>query len=401
MDYPSSQWERIMKIEYVFSQAYDKKLTWREAAEILRVDPRTVRRWKQEAEEEGYQALVDQRTRRPSPRRAPEAVRGQVLKLYRDSYQDWNVKHFHEQLARYGISYKYTWVKNLLQGAGFVEVRSRKSKHRKRRDRKPLPGMMLHIDGSKHAWIPARGTQTQDLILVMDDATSEVYYAKLVPEENTCESMLALWHVVLTRGLFCSLYSDRAGHFFHTPQSGGKVDLGCLTQIGRALYELGIEMIPAYSPQARGRSERVFETWQGRLPKELKLHKIKTLPDANRYILESFLPWHNHNLVKAPLQKGSAFIPCKRKDLDFTFSIKEQRKVNFDNTFHWNKKIFQIQPSPFRISFAQCRVMVHQHLDDSVSVLYGPHVIGRFNLQGEPLNPMRKSKTRPEALVKT
>lgn len=401
MNYPDSQWERIMKIQDVFTKAQNNHLTWREAAEILKVDERTVRRWKQTVEDNGYKGLFDRRTQRPSPKRASELLRTQVLKLYYDIYRDWNVKHFHEQLAKHGISYKYTWVKNLLQGAGYVEIKHRKSKHRKRRERKPLVGMMLHIDGSQHAWIPALKNQKQDLILVPDDANTDVYYAKLVPQEDTRECMLALRHVVLTKGLFCSLYSDRGSHFFHTPQAGGKVDLSNLTQLGRALYELGIQMIPAYSPEARGRSERLFGTWQGRLPNELKLNDIKTIPDANRYILESFLPWYRKSLVKIPPQKGSAFTPYRGKNLDLIFSIKEQRVVACDNTVRWNNLVLQIQPSKFRFSFAKCNVTVHELLDGSISVVYGPHIIGNFNPAGCPLTKQPKPKTNKQLIFTT
>ena len=401
MNYPSSQWERIMKIQDVFNKAYHKHLTWKEAADILHVDERTIRRWKQTVEDNGYKGLFDRRTERPSPKRAPESIRNQVLKLYRDTYKDWNVKHFHEQLAQYGISYKYTWVKNLLQGADFIEVRHRKSKHRKRRERKPLIGMMLHIDGSDHPWIPALSPHRQDLIVVLDDATNDVYYAKLVVEEDTRECMLAWRQVIQTKGIFCAAYSDRASHFFHTPGAGGKVDLGNLTQIGRALYELGIQMIPAYSPEARGRGERLFETWQGRLPNELKLHGIKTIPDANRYILESFLPWYRKSLVKLPAQKGSAFVPYHGRNLDLVFSIKEQRSVACDNTLRWNNLILQIQPSQFRCSFAKCKVTVHEHLDGSIAVVYGPHTIGRFNPDGISLTKPLKLKPAKQLILTT
>lgn len=382
-----------MKIYDVFTKAQHKQLTWKETAEILRVDERTVRRWKQTVELNGYEGLLDQRTRRPSPKRASESIRDHVLKLYRDQYKDWNVQHFYEQLAKYGIGYKYTWVKNLLQGAGFVEVRSRRSKHRQRRPRKPIPGMMLHIDGSTHAWVPDLPGH-QDLIIVADDATGDICYAKLVPEENTRECMLALRHTVRSKGVFCSVYSDRASHFFRTPPASPKVDLSNLTQIGRALYELGIEPIPAYSPQARGRSERIFGTWQGRLPNELKFHGIKTIPDANRYILETFLPKYRASFAKSPEQKGSAFTPYRGRNLDLVFSIKEQRTVGCDNTVHWNNRILQIQPSKFRISFAKCKVTVHEHLDQSISVAYGPHVIAKFKPEDIQGNKTTKNTKR-------
>lgn len=213
--------------------------------------------------------------------------------------------------------------------------------------------------------------------------------------------MLGLYHVVVTKGVFCSLYSDRAGHFFHTPKAGGKVDLANLTQIGRALYELGIEPIPAYSPQARGRSERFNRTWQDRLPKELKLHGIKTIPDANRYILETFLPNYRKQFLKTPAQKDSAFIPYRGKNLNLIFSIKEQRTAAPDNTIRWNNLILQIEPSKFRCSFAKCKVMVHEHLDHSISVVYGPHIIGKFNPNGITLTKTSKPKPKKQLIALT
>lgn len=385
MEYPQRQWERIMRIQELFQRANQKSLTWKEVAQIMAVDDRTVRRWKERVNEGGFVALLDGRTRRPSPKRAPERVRDHVQQLYRDLYREWNVKHFHEQLAKQGIAYGYTWTKKVLQQANLVDVCRKTSPHREKRERKPLPGMMLHMDGSDHCWIPDLAPLRQDLIVIMDDATNEVYDAKLVDEENTLECMVALKEVVATQGVFCSIYSDRASHFFYTPQAGQKVDQGSLTQIGQALQELSIQMIPAYSPQARGRSERLFGTWQGRLPNELKLHHIKTVATANHYIQQIFIPWHNQQLKFPASQEGSAFTPYHGKNLDYIFSIKDSRVVNHDNTIQWNNHLLQIKPSQFRISFAKCKVMVHQHLDSSLSVLYGPHLLGRFNADGSAI----------------
>jgi hypothetical protein len=150
-------------------------------------------------------------------------------------------------------------------------------------------------------------------------------------------------------------------------------------------------MIPAYSPEARGRSERLFKTWQDRLVNELKLHGIKTVPDANQYILESFMPWHNKNLVVEPESEGSAFTPCHRKDLDHVFCVKEERIVNHDNTVQWKKLLLQIEPSSLRISFAKCSVVVCEHFDNTLSVLYGHHLIGRYDIQGQPLNLKKRT----------
>ena len=397
--YPPSAWERTMKIQEVFGKVRAGSLLWREAAEVLGVDPRTMRRWREVVEDGGFKALLDKRHRSPSPKRAPEAVRNEVLKLYRDAYRDWNVKHFHEKLQGQGIKLSYTWVKNLLQETKLVQKTRKRDKHRKQRARKPLPGMMLHIDGSDHVWIPDLAGR-QCLIIVMDDATSEVYYAKLVPEESTWECLLALKHVVQIKGIFCTLYSDRARHFFHTPKAGGKVDLSNLTQVGRSLYELGIQMIPAYSPQARGRSERLNQTWQGRLPNELKLHGIKTIPDANRYILETFQGWHNKEMVVKPTAGGSAFTPCAGRDLNLVFSVKEQRTVNHDNTVQWKKLMLQIEPSDHRVSFAKCQVTVSEDYEGRTSILYGPNIIGRYDRSGKNINNTKTTKRTNHLLQK-
>lgn len=391
MDYPRSAWERTMKIQEVFGKAYHETITWKEASEIMGVTDRTIRRWKEKVDDGGYEALLDKRAQCPSPKKAPERVQSETLRLYRDIYREWNVKHFHEQLAKHGIKYGYTWTKNVLQEAELVEVSHKRTTHRMKRDRKPLVGMMLHIDGSDHEWIPDLAPQRQTLIPVLDDANNEVYSAQLVDEEGTKECMAGLKEVILKKGIFCSVYSDRAGHFFHTPKAGGRVDLSNLTQIGRALYELGIRMIPAYSPEARGRGERLNETWQGRLPNELKLHKIKTVPEANRYIRDTFRPWHNKDLKKAPLEAGSAFTAYRGKNLDYIFSVKEDRVVNHDNTVQWNNLILQIEPSQFRISFAKCRVTVHDHLDNTLSVVYGQHVIGHYDACGQSLMRLKKA----------
>jgi transposase len=396
-DYPRSQWERIMKIQEVFGRAYENRITWREASLILGVDERTIRRWKHKARDEGFESLLDQRTRMPSPKRAPERIKDQVKKLYREMYWEWNVKHFHEQLAKHGIKYEYTWTKNLLQDEGLVQIDKKRTTHRRKRPRKPLVGMMLHIDGSDHEWIPLLSGQRQSLILVVDDANNDIYHAKLAAQETTKECMLGLKSAVVQKGLFCSVYSDRAEHFFHTPKAGGKVDLSNLTQIGRAMYELGIEMIPAYSPEARGRSERMNGTWQGRLPDELKLHGINNIPDANQYILETFLPDFKKRFAKTPHEEGSAFTPYRGRDLELVFSVKEQRTVNADNTVQWRNKTLQIEKSKFRISFAKCKVMVHDHLDGKITIIYGHHVIGRYMPDGSPITTKNKevSNTYP------
>src|SRR6266545_157818 len=256
--YPGRALERAMKVQEVILRAIGGQINWMQAAEIIGLSDRTMRRWRVRYEEHGYDGLFDRRLKRPSPRRVPLKVVEEVLRLYRERYFDFNVRHFHEKLrSQHGIQLSYTWVKLALQTAGLVKRRIKRGRHHRRRERRPLSGMMLHIDGSKHAWVgPEQGQQ--DLITLMDDATSRVYYAQLVEEESTASVMAALREVVQKKGVFCSLYSDRASHFVFTPTAGGRPDPSVKTQVGRALEQLGIELIPANSPQARGRCERAL-----------------------------------------------------------------------------------------------------------------------------------------------
>src|SRR5438128_322682 len=296
--------ERAMKLQDVMLRAMAKRITWYQAAEILGISCRQMQRWQTRFKHEGYEGLFDRRRGVPSPKRVPLATVETVLRLYQEQYFDFNVRHFHEKLsAEHEIKLSYTWVKQALQGAGLVKPRRKRGKHRKRRPRRPLPGMLLHIDASQHRWFC--DDRWYDLLVVMDDATSEIYYAQLVAEESTATVLTALRAVIEQQGLFCALYSDRASHFFLTPKAGEPVDHNRLTQVGRALRELGIQMIPAYSPQARGRSERGFGTWQGRLPQELRLHCIATLEEANRFLREHYIAEFNQRFTVPASERGT------------------------------------------------------------------------------------------------
>src|SRR6266545_5173986 len=284
--------ERMMKVQDVLLKAMAKKITWWAAAEIIGVTDRTMRRWRERLETDGYTGLADRRKGKPSAKRIPLTTVEKVLSLYKETYYDLNIRHFHEKLEdEHGIELSYTWVQKALQGAGLVAKRHKRGPHRRRRPRRPMPGMLLHIDGSKHRWL--NDDRWHDLIVILDDATSEIYYAQLVDEESTRTVMAGLREVIEAQGLFCALYSDRATHFFLTPKADEPVDHTRLTQVGRALRQLGIQMIPAYSPQARGRSERGFGTWQGRLPPELRLRKITTATAANRFLREEYIKEFN------------------------------------------------------------------------------------------------------------
>jgi transposase len=368
-------------------------LQWWQAAEILGVSCRTMRRWKARYQRHGYDGLFDRRRRRPSPRRVPLATAQQVLRLYREQYRDFNVAHFCDQLREHHqITLSYQWIKTALQTAGLVAPRAKRGPHRQRRPRRPLRGMLLYVDGSPHAWLPQAATATQDLIAVLDDATSEVYSAFLVEEEGTMPVLAALREVLTSQGLFCSLYTDRGGHFFHSPKAGGAVDKTQLTQIGRALAPLGIEHIPSYCPQGRGRMERLFGSWQGRLPQELRRAGVRTMPEANRHLRERFLPWHNRHWTEPATERGHAFVPCANVDLDAILCAHHERVVAADNTVSIEGRRLQIAPQSSRWSFAKCRVKVCEQLDGTWTVRYGPHVLGPYRADGRAIQTGGKLK---------
>ena len=373
-----------MKVQEVILRAVAKKITWWQAAEIIGISDRQMRRWRERYEQNGFDGLLDRRRCRPSEKRVGLATVERVLELYRERYFDLNVRHYHEKLVEeHGISLSYTWVKAALQGAGLVARGRKRGVHRKRRARRPLPGMLLHIDGSRHRWF--QDERWHDLIVILDDATSEIYYAQLVEEESTVTVLAALREVVERKGVFCALYSDRGSHFWLTPKVGGKVDPHRLTQVGRAMRELGVQMIPAYSPQARGRSERSFGTWQGRLPQELRLHGITTVEKANAFLREHYLGEFNRRFQMPAAQRGSAFLAPPRRTLERIFSLQFERTVNRDNTVSFQNLRLQIERVSWRGTLAGCSVTVHQHLNGDLSLSHGPHTLGRYTAQGETI----------------
>ena len=373
-----------MKLQDVLLKAMAKKISWGAAAEIIGISDRTMRRWHERWREHGYDGLMDRRKGKPSSRRVAVKTVEEVLRLYREKYYDLNMRHFQEKLSQeHQIHLSYTWVQQALQGAGLVARRRKRGPHRRRRPRRPLPGMLLHIDGSKHRWL--NDERWYDLIVILDDATSEIYYAQLVEEESTRTVMAALREVIERKGLFCALYSDRGSHFFVTPKAGEKVDKHRLTQVGRAMKELGVQMIPAYSPQARGRSERSFGTWQGRLPQELRLAGLTSAEEANRFLRERYIGEFNANFQVAAEQKGTAFRRTSRTDLDWIFTIQTERTVAQDNTVAIAARCWQLNKTRFRHTLAGVTVTIHEHLNTTVSIRYGPHLVGRFAADGRPL----------------
>jgi transposase len=357
------------------------ELSQGEAAELLGVSERTFRRWRDRYDEDGEAGLLDRRLGKASGKRVPSDRAEEVEALYRERYPGFTVKHFHEHLVRdHGFGWGYTWLKLHLQWKGLIAKAPRKGAHRRKRERRPLPGMMLHQDGSRHQWL--EGQAPLDLIVTLDDATGAIYSAFLVAEEGTASTFRALKEVFAGHGLPMSLYTDRGAQYFRTAETGGKIDRGRLTQVGRALERLGVEHIGAYSPQARGRSERAFQTLQDRLPKELKLAGIVAIEAANAFLRDVYLPAHNARFAVEPAQAGSAFTPIPDVDLDEILCVQEERQVGCDNCVSYRTLKLQIPESPMRPHFVRARVKVHVYSDGSHALFHGPRCIGRYDERG-------------------
>lgn len=372
---------RRMRFGDVLGRTQRSELSQMEAAELLGISERTFRRWRDRYREDGAAGLSDRRLR-PSLRRAPRAEIERMLGLYRDLYRGFTVKHFHEQLGkRHHYTLGYTVTKLHLHRAGLVTPARSRSAHRKKRPRRPMVGMMLHQDASTHAWL-AGDESKYDLVATMDDATNEVYSLFLVAQEGTASSLRGVWEVIETHGLFCSLYTDRGSHYFETAAAGARVSKTVLTQFGRALKQLGIEHIPAYSPQARGRSERLFGTLQDRLPKELALAGISTLEAANRWLRDVYIAEHNARFAVLAEQEGSAFVADTSGAWRDILCIQEERKVGNDNTVKWRRLDLQLPPSRLRPHFVKATVRVHEYPDGLLAVFWGPHRLAQYDATG-------------------
>jgi transposase len=351
-----------------------------EAAELLGVDERTFRRWRQRFEDDGEAGLLDRRLGKASGKRVPIDREHEVEALYRERYQGFTAKHFHEHLvAKHNFAWSYSWTKTFLQSKGLLEKAKRRGAHRRKRPRRPLPGMMLHQDGSRHVWV--QGQPALDLIVTLDDATSAIYSAFLIEEEGTASTFRGLREVFGERGLPLSLYTDRGAHYFFTAEAGA-VDRKQPTQVGRALERLGVEHIAAYSPQARGRSERVFQTLQDRLVKELALAGIDTIEAANVFIRDRYIPAHNARFAVPAEQPGTAFVAIPGVDLDEVLCVQEERQVGNDNCVSFNRLKLQIPESPLRAHFVKARVKVRQYPDGSHAIFHGQRCLGRYDKKG-------------------
>jgi hypothetical protein len=373
---------RQMRFLELYGKWQSRSLTQEEAALALGVSDRTFRRYVDRYEESGLDGFSDKRLSQVSHRRAPVDEVISLLDLYRSQYMGWNAQHFHDWYTDQGGSRSYTWVKGQLQQAKLIDKKPRKGIHRKRREPSALPGMMIHQDGSTHEWVPG---QKWDLIVTMDDATSEHYSMFFCPEEGTVSSFQGVQETIEKRGLFCSFYSDRGSHYWHTPEAGGKVDKVNLTQFGRAMQHLGIIMIAAYSPEARGRSERAFSTHQERLPKELALKGITTMQEANRYLKEQYIQAFNKKFSHAAREEGSAFMPYIGPALDDILCEQHERTVQGDNCVRFENLHLQIPKDQYRCNYIKARIRVHRHLDGTITLFHGPRRLAWYDQQGQQI----------------
>ena len=380
---------RKMRFEEAYESWNRGRLTQEEAASLLGVSERTFRRYLNRYEAEGERGLLDRRLVEGSNRRAPVDEVLALQEQYRSRYTGWNARHFHSGYKREGGSRSYSWVKTHLQAAGLMEQGQRKGVHRKKRERRPLPGMLIHQDGSRHEWLEGGW---HDLIVTMDDATGEHYDMRLVEEEGTASSLLGMRQVIEAHGLPCAFYSDRGSHYWTTPEAGGKVDKTNLTQFGRAMRHLGIEMIAAYSPEARGRSERAFATHQGRLPKELALLGIKTVEAANRYLRESYLPRFNAEFAVPAREEGSAFVPWIGGDTRADILCEQyERTVSADNCVRFEGRVLPIPADRHRCHYVKAKVRVHCYLDGRVAIFHGPRKLADYDKEDKSTSSLAKA----------
>ena len=378
----------MLRFEEALEGWQSGRLSQSEAALLLGVCDRTFRRQMARYESEGLDGLIDKRISQVSHRRAPgdEVVR--IVELYRRDYKGWNVKHFHSWYQReHGGERSYTWVKKTLQEHAVVARAKGRGKHRKRRERAPLPGMLVHQDASRHQWVEG---QWWDLVVTLDDATGEHLSMFFCAEEGTASSLHGIGQTIAGHGLFCALYTDRGSHYFHTPEAGGPVDRQRLTQLGRALAQLGIEHIAAYSPEARGRSERAFGTHQERLPRELAKLGITDMACANRYLQQHYLPRHNQEFAVSAAQPGSAFVPYIGTALPDILCEQFERTVGNDNCVSFERLQLQIPADDLRHHYVKRRVRVHRYVDGTLAVFYGPRCLARYDEHGAWCEPLRQ-----------
>jgi transposase len=374
---------KAMTRNEVIVRAMSKQITWIQAALICGVSERQMRRLKRRYESNGYSGLVDGRGGKPRRKRIAMELIEQLCSLKRERYPDFSVQHFWEKLGpEHGITISYTWTKLVLQAAGIVPKHPGRGQYRRRRERRPLVGMMVHLDGSRHAWLP--DLPAQDLIVAMDDADGRILYARFVPEEGTASTFAALKHILKTHGRFAELYSDRGSHFCRTPHAGAPPTTE--GEVSRALKVLGIRQILAWSPQARGRSERGFGTIQGRLPQELRVAGTTTYEQANVYLQEVFVPDFNRRFTVTPTENGSAFLPLVGVDLELLLSVQHTRTVQNDSTVSLRRTVLQLPRTADRLHYVRCAVTVHEFPEGTLGISYQGRLLATYREDGELLN---------------
>ena len=378
----------------VILKAIQGEITWIQAAGICGISDRQMRRIKVRYERHGFDGLRDCRGSKPRRKSIPVRTIQRICRLKRERYADFSVKHFHEQITeRHGIDISYTWTLLVLQEAGIVAKAPGRGQYRRRRERRPMIGMLVHMDASTHRWIT--GLDKYDLNVVLDDADGRILFAEFVPEEGLDSTFSALRHVLRCYGRFCELYTDRGSHFCRTPVKGyGPADEQH-GNVSRALKTLGIRQILGRSPQARGRSERCFRTIQKRLVPELRLHKIRDYNAANRYLQEHFVPDFNSRFTVRPAQSESAFVKLVGADLDLVLSTQHERVVRNDGTVIFHRVILQLPKLHGRASYARCPVLVHELEAGNLAVSFQGRELARFTAKGDLIK--RRPKPRRAA----
>jgi transposase len=376
---------RAMTRREVITKAIAKQLTWVQASEILGISARHMRRLRRKVEQWGMSAVMDQRGGRPRRKRIKAGTIELLCRLKRDVYADFSLRHFYEHITeKHGVKVSYNWLRLMLQEAGVIEKQPARGKYRRQRERRPMVGMLVHLDASTHEWIA--GLPRQDLVVALDDADGRILYAGFFPQEGTASTFAALESVVRNYGRFCELYTDRGSHFCHNGPAGAVAEEQH-GQVSRALRALGIHQILARSPQARGRSERAFGTIQGRLPQELRYHRITDYDAANRYLEAHFIADFNRRFTVKPLQPESAFVKLAGIDPELVLSSQHERVVRNDNTITFKNLIVQLPSSRQRIHFVRCPVTVHQFSNGTLGISYQGRLLARYDASGGPLQP--------------
>lgn len=383
----------------VIVRAIAGELTWIQAAQICGITERQMRRLKERYKERGYDGLVDGRGGKPRRRRIALEVIEKLCELKREKYADFSVQHFWEKATEeHGIEISYTWTRLVLQAAGLVEKSPGRGKYRRKRERRPMRGMLVHLDASTHQWI--EGQPMWDLMVALDDADGRILYARFVPQEGTLSTLAALKHVVATYGRFSELYTDRGSHFCYTAQAGEAPTTEHQGAVSRAMKVLGIQQILARSPQARGRSERAFGTIQGRLPQELRVAGIRDYARANEYLDKRFVADFNRRFTVEPASSASVFIPLQGIDLDLVFSAQRTRRVDNDSTVSFEGVRLQLPPTPQRAHYVRCQVTVHEFPEGTLGVSYLGSLLARYSLDGQLLQlPAPRRAPRGKAAV--